>query len=1333
MNYLSLLLAPVMLIPGNAHAATFPVTVFTDLAPTAGNSEIGAGDGPGIANDLRFSILLANTTGGSNTITFVCGTPPCIITLGGPLPPLTSNLTIDGGTFGTVIIDGNSLYRVFFADTGAITLANLQIQNALAQGGAGADGKGPGGGGAGFGAGLFVNQASALVSLQSTYFLNCSAVGGAGGNGNNAMGSGGGGSMGGFRGASTAASVGAGGAGMTGTGLPGGGHNGGNGGPGGGGGGGAATAGNGGTGGGAYGTNDAGTTGAQTGGVPNSGSGGFGGGGGGGGDLTIESAGGFGGGGGGDRMISGSQPGNGGFGGGTGGAVGADSNGNATILSGIRGGYGGYGGGSYPNATPGGAGGGAAAGPAIFVNLGSVTILNGTGSSFSATAGLPGNGAHSGSAGTASSAAVFNFGGSVNNSTTKGPLASALPGGLPATHFTVVPASLLLGSGTASSVTITALDSTNATSFSYNGTVHFTSTDPGFVAPPDSLLTNGAAVLAFTMNQAGNQTISATDTLMASLTGISTSVAVSSGVPARLVFAVPARVASGTPFNFTVTAQDAYGNTSAAFSDAVHFTSTDGSAVLPANWTSLTGTATLSATLNTAGNQTVSAQDTFGPNAALHATSSTIFVVAMPPSPPTLATSFGAPTLALNATTTMSFTVTNPNLTTSLSGVAFTDSLPSGLVVSTPNGLSGSCGTVVAVAHSGSLNLSGLSLAASGTCTFSVNITGAAPGLQHNTTGAITSVEGGTGATASASVTVIQIGQTITFGPIAGHIYGDAPFTVIASSTSALPVAFTVTSGPCSVVGSTVAITGAGNCVLTASQAGNANYSAAPPVLPQTLTVSKAVLTVTAGNASMYTGLALPTLSAVFTGFVKSETSAVLTGSPSLSTTATSASPVGSYPITVALGTLAAVNYSFTLVNGTLTVQGFPASFSVSPTALNLQYVKTALSVPFTQSFSISSTPSGAYSATSSAKWLIAPAGTIATSTYRVTLDPTTLAPGTYTATLNFSSPGGSPQVPVTLTVTLQPTLVSASATVKLTAAFGATLATQDIQLTSTGSNVAFSAAGNVPWLTVSSSSTTTPATLHIQASPSGLGIATWQGLITVSAPAATNGVYSLPVSFVITGTGAPGQSAVDNAASFGAAAAAPNTIMTLFGPALSCTPDPQVLLNGTPAAVLFAGAAQINFVSPGAITGQTATIQVACNGTVIGTAAMPLLTVNPAIFTQTGTGNGPGSIVNQDGTINSAGKPASRKAYISVYGTGFGPFNAASADGLRRLTYPVTATIGGVVANVVYAGEAPTETSGLQQINIQVPAGAPAGPVVTIVLTTNKVSTQSGITVAIQ
>jgi hypothetical protein len=88
--------------------------------------------------------------------------------------------------------------------------------------------------------------------------------------------------------------------------------------------------------------------------------------------------------------------------------------------------------------------------------------------------------------------------------------------------------------------------------------------------------------------------------------------------------------------------------------------------------------------------------------------------------------------------------------------------------------------------------------------------------------------------------------------------------------------------------------------------------------------IAKAPLTVTANNASMAVGAAVPAFTASYSGFVPGDSVAVLSGSPAFSTTATSSSPVGAYPITITQGTLTAANYTFTFVNGTLTVVQAP-------------------------------------------------------------------------------------------------------------------------------------------------------------------------------------------------------------------------------------------------------------------------------------------------------------------------------------------------------------------------------------------------------------------------
>jgi len=288
-----------------------------------------------------------------------------------------SSLTIAGttGIGGARVqtINGSNAHRGFFVYAGNVTLENLTIENAVAQGGAGSAG---GGGGAGFGGGLFVASAGA-VTLDDVSFSNDAAQGGAGGGGQLPH-SGGGGGLGGGGGAGEG---GGGGIGLAASG-------GGNGGRGGTGiipgaaaaGKGAASGGASGGGGGGGGTNDTGGAGGGIDGASGSGfsggGGGFGGGGGGG--ASDGGGGGFGGGGGAGRQFGGI----GGFGGGGGGGGATTGSNGAGSGSFGGGGAGGFGGGMGANGFAGGhagGGGGLGAGGDIFVQQGgSLTIEGGS-------------------------------------------------------------------------------------------------------------------------------------------------------------------------------------------------------------------------------------------------------------------------------------------------------------------------------------------------------------------------------------------------------------------------------------------------------------------------------------------------------------------------------------------------------------------------------------------------------------------------------------------------------------------------------------------------------------------------------------------------------------------------------------------------------------------------------------------------------------------------------------------------------------------------------------------------------------------------------------------
>jgi Bacterial Ig-like domain (group 3)/MBG domain (YGX type)/FG-GAP-like repeat len=107
---------------------------------------------------------------------------------------------------------------------------------------------------------------------------------------------------------------------------------------------------------------------------------------------------------------------------------------------------------------------------------------------------------------------------------------------------------------------------------------------------------------------------------------------------------------------------------------------------------------------------------------------------------------------------------------------------------------------------------------------------------------------------------------------------------------------------------------------IIAMYSGDASHLAAPSdVLAQLVT--PAILTVTANSSTRTFNQPNAPLDYTITGFVGSDTEvSAVTGAPALLTTATEASPVGSYPVVVGLGSLVSSNYSFVFVNGSLTV-----------------------------------------------------------------------------------------------------------------------------------------------------------------------------------------------------------------------------------------------------------------------------------------------------------------------------------------------------------------------------------------------------------------------------
>jgi uncharacterized protein (TIGR03437 family) len=164
---------------------------------------------------------------------------------------------------------------------------------------------------------------------------------------------------------------------------------------------------------------------------------------------------------------------------------------------------------------------------------------------------------------------------------------------------------------------------------------------------------------------------------------------------------------------------------------------------------------------------------------------------------------------------------------------------------------------------------------------------------------------------------------------------------------------------------------------------------------------------------------------------------------------------------------------------------------------------------------------------------------------------------------------------------------------------------------------------------------------------------------------------------------------------------------------------DTQLLVDGVPAPMIYASASQSVGILPFGTEGQSGvTIALMVDGLLSDQVWLSNYSSKVGLFTRDSSGTGPGSILNEDYTVNSAERPAKRGSVIMVYATGLGPLNPVPEEGVLAGPVPpvhtqaYAATIGGRTAEVLYAGAASGLVVGVSQINVRVPTDAPAGAV---------------------
>jgi uncharacterized protein (TIGR03437 family) len=460
------------------------------------------------------------------------------------------------------------------------------------------------------------------------------------------------------------------------------------------------------------------------------------------------------------------------------------------------------------------------------------------------------------------------------------------------------------------------------------------------------------------------------------------------------------------------------------------------------------------------------------------------------------------------------------------------------------------------------------------------------------------------------------------------------------------------------------------------------------------------------------------------------------------------------------------INVNFKISQGILSAAATPLNFTqaaggAAPAAQAIAVTGSPASLNFTVATStadgnnwLTATPSGA-----------TPANVL------VQVNAGALPVGNYTGTVTISSPGaaGSPiAVPISLAV-VQPLTLSTSPT-SFSFAFTsgqAIPASQTLAVTASAAGTPVNAQAQYSgttsgWLSVSPASAASPASFTLSVSPTGLPGGTYNATIALSAQNVSSPT-SIPVVLTVTTIAQPVINAIANAANYSTAGISPGENVVIFGTgigpatlavgsvsngALATTAgNTRVLFDGVPAPIIYASASQTAVMVPYGLNGRGATnivveylnIQSSPNTYFVTAAA-------PGIYTLNQQGTGQGAILNQDGiTVNGPDTPEKRGNVIAVYMTGEGQTDPQGSDGaiipsvvsaLKKPVLPVTATIGGFVATVAYAGSAPGLVSGIMQVNLVIPDGAPSGPRVQLVITVGTSSTQVGsgaVTLAIQ
>ena len=368
--------------------------------------------------------------------------------------------------------------------------------------------------------------------------------------------------------------------------------------------------------------------------------------------------------------------------------------------------------------------------------------------------------------------------------------------------------------------------------------------------------------------------------------------------------------------------------------------------------------------------------------------------------------------------------------------------------------------------------------------------------------------------------------------------------------------------------------------------------------------------------------------------------------------------------------------------------------------------------------------------------WLsVSPSAGTTPAIIRVSANTAGLGAGSYAGSVAATSPAcGAASLTIALVVIPGPPNITASlAAAPQSLAFsfqsGApNPAAQSLLLTGAAGQQVTLTASNTPWLSMSVSILTPPATVTVSVNPAGLAPGTYSGSILL---ASSGGSLSVPVALTVTATGAPGPSmpppvtlpvtpppvtpplvmppptvtpppvvtpppivtppptapaprltSIVNAASLLSSPLAPGEIVSIFGSGLgpddaqqmritpanlvdSSLSGTRVVIDGKAAPVLYTRAGQVNTIVPYSAAGRsTVQVQLEYQGAHAAAATFSVAGAAPAIFTIDGSGRGQAALLDEDTSVNSDLNPAARGSIVTLFGAGAGVMDPAIEDG---------------------------------------------------------------------